>query len=354
MTDLLLTTNPGLEGIVIQECALRLADAGLAPAHYDPSPRQLQGHVLLRHGAPLASLWPMAYRLRSVHHVHNPLFDFELPAAAPLDEVAAQLRRRDIPALRRAASFRVTTKRYGDHAFTSVDVQRAAGAALVDRYGCRVDLEDYDLDVRVDIFQQSCVVALQLTRQSLCNRYHRVYTPRPALRANVAYAMLHLAAIQPAAGPVLDPFCGTGSLPIEAAQVYAGLSLYASDRSPKAVAGTRLNVAAAGLPPDALHLKEADATCLDQEYPDQRFQAIVADPPYGVRQGRKLNFYWLYYRFLKSAHAVLAPDGRLVCLVWKRGVFNRVLDDLGLYRVHQVLAVETGSIYPRLYLLRPQ
>ena len=52
------------------------------------------------------------------------------------------------PEYERGGSFRVTTRRHGEHPFSSMDVQRRADAALVERYGAPVDLTGFDLEVR--------------------------------------------------------------------------------------------------------------------------------------------------------------------------------------------------------------
>ena len=352
MTRLLLTTNPGLEGIVAAELATRLADAGLAPAATEKRPYGLDGHVLARHPAPVGGLLPAALRLRSVHHVLNPLYTFELSADA-LAGIDAELERRGVPALEAGGTFRVTTKRYGEHDFGSEDVQRAAGTALVRRYGLKVDLTGYDTNVRVDIYQNTCSVGLQHTRDSLSKRWNRVYSPRPALKSTVAYALLHLARVRPYGGPVLDPFCGSGTTLFEAAALYPGLGVFGSDLFERVVQGARANAEANGLQ-DRLSIKLADAVDLADAYPHTRFQAIVADPPYGVRQGRRLNFYWLYIRFLSGSRKILEPGGRIVVVVWKRALFERVLRDMDCFVVRQVLAVEVGGIYPKVFVLVPK
>jgi tRNA (guanine6-N2)-methyltransferase len=353
MTDLLFTTNAGLEGIVAAEFDRRLADAGLAPAQIEKCPLGLNGQLRASHPAPLEGILSVSLRMRSVHHVSNLLFSFELSVTDPLDGIATELEQREIGILRCCPSFRVTSKRHGEHDFSSEDVQRAAGAALVRRYGLRVDLKGYDKDVRVDVCDGICTVGIQYTRDALSRRWARVYSPRPALKATVAYALVHLARIRPYGGPVLDPFCGSGTVLFEAASLYPDVKVHGSDLFDKAVEGTRANAQAVGLG-GRLLLRQGDACDLSSVYPDRCFQAIIADPPYGVRQGRRLNFYWLYSRFLAGACALLAPGGRLVVIAWKRGVFERVLRDMDCFVVQQILAVETGGIYPRVYVLRPK
>lgn len=350
MTDLHFTTNPGLEDIAAEEFAAQLQDAGLAGADLQLRPWDLAGHVLARHPGSFAELWPLLSQMRSIHHLLRPLHSFSLPPTEPLAAIQEHLREVEISGLLEARSFRVTTQRTGSHGFSSLDVQREAGAVLVERCGRPVDLDDPGLEVRVDVHGQTCLVGLQLTPAALSKRHPRPYLPRATLRANVAYALLHLARLTGEPGALLDPFCGSGTILLEAATVVPQLELYGSDLDPRAVEGARRNLQVAGLA-DLVHLQQADACRLCQVYPGARFRAIVTNPPYGVRLGLHLDFSSFYRVFLEQAMEVLAPGGRLVLLVWKHAVFGRMLHRLAGFRVLHQRVVETGGIFPRVFVL---
>ena len=369
-TAVLFTTNPGLEDIVADEFGRHLAEAGLPEPRFDLEPFGFKGHVLalVPVGEPGAGaapgsgagLWDRALKLRSVHHVVRLLYSFEIPAGtaaavapsaeASLGSIHAEVAGRGVPGMESARSFRVTTRRSGGHPFTSVDVQRRAGAALVERYGAAVDLTGYDCNVRVDLFGSTCVVGLQVTRSPLSDRRMRPFSPRTSLRPNVAFALVHLARLRGDGGPLLDPFCGSGTILREASRCFPGMELSGSDYSEKVIAGVADNLeelVASG----RLRLCRCDARRMVEEYGSSRFQAIVTNPPYGVRQGRGMDFVWFYRRFLEQAAEVLLPGGRLVLIAWKRGAIDRANRDLRLFRKVHVRVVETGGIYPRVYVL---
>ena len=194
--------------------------------------------------------------LRSVHHVVRLLYSFEIPAGtadgeggssaaeAGLGAIHAEVAGRGVPGMESARSFRVTTRRSGGHPFTSVDVQRRAGAALVERYGAAVDLTGYDCNVRVDLFGSTCVVGLQITRSPLSDRRMRPFSPRTSLRPNVAFALVHLARLRGDGGPLLDPFCGSGTILREASRCFPEMELSGSDYSEKVVEGAANNLQA--------------------------------------------------------------------------------------------------------------
>ncbi|MFO7540144.1 MAG: THUMP domain-containing protein [Chloroflexota bacterium] len=350
MTQLLFTTNPGLEDVAGAEFEERTARAGLGETAVTLKPFDLDGQVTVDNAAPLADLWPLAQQMRSIYHVIRPLHVFDLPDAEPLAHIRRVVGELEIVEMETAGSFRVTGNRTGEHPFTSVDVQRVAGAALVEKYGTAVDLTGYDTDVRVDVVHDRCWVGVQLTRTRLSKRQARVYTPMAALKTVVAYAMLRFARLEAGTGGLLDPFCGSGTILIEAAQTFPDLPLYGSDAFAKPVQGTADNLAAMGLT-EQVALIQADARDLRHHYEPGSMRAIVTNPPFGVRLGRRADFRHLYSNFLQGSHRLLEPGGRLVVLVGRRRAFNYVLDKVGGFHLAHVRVIDTGGIYPAIFVL---
>lgn len=100
---------------------------------------------------------------------------------------------------------------------------------------------------------------------------------------------------------LLDPFCGTGSVLIEAAMI--GCKAIGSDLDKKMVEGAKINLKFYGL---KAKVKQANALELDKVFGKNSIDAIATDPPYGRSShiGAK-NIKELYEGFLKSALKVL-------------------------------------------------
>jgi tRNA (guanine10-N2)-dimethyltransferase len=103
---------------------------------------------------------------------------------------------------------------------------------------------------------------------------------------------------------VLDPFCGTGGIAIEAAEM--GMRVIVSDFDPHMIAGTEENMQFYGL-------KLYDSQILDigdiaEKWPD--VDIVVTDPPYGrsTKTGGE-NLSEMYARTLKSVSKILRPGG---------------------------------------------
>ena len=123
--------------------------------------------------------------------------------------------------------------------------------------------------------------------------------------------------------------------------------LIAHDR---AVQGARAIAEAEGVG-GRLELRRADARGVSSLYAAGRFRAIVTNPPYGIRFGQHLNFARFYRDILRECWTVLADEGIMGVVVFKRKVFYRALMQSGLFKMLEERVVETGDVYPGVYVL---
>jgi len=352
MRRLLLTTNWGIEDIVADEFREHAERDAIGYEAIEPEPFELGGRVLVESVDSPEEAVPTTERMRSIHHVLRYVHAFELPDADPLDEIRCALLELELPEIEAAETFRVTSNRYGDHEFTSVDVQKAGGAGIDERYETSVDLEDYDVDVRVDVRDRRCLVGIQQTNTALSKRFPHVYAPVASLKSNVAYAMLQLAHIdEHEPETLLDPFCGAGTIPMEAAETEPDLAIVGSDVSENAVDGARKNIRAAELARE-IEVREADARRLVDDYPRGFADLIVTNPPYGMRLDAGMDFHAFYRDVLGQFVRTLTRAGRVVMLVHKRGVFRDAIGSYPQLDIRHVRVVETGGLYPGIFVLQ--
>lgn len=125
-------------------------------------------------------------------------------------------------------------------------------------------------------------------------------------------------------GKLLDPFCGTGGILMEAGLI--GCDLYGSDFDSEMVSGTKMNLDYYGLEGE---IRRCDARKLNRCW-NEKFDAIVTDPSYGrasktVEDGVKET----YLNALPELEKVLKEGKRCVIGAQKAMDFEEILKQSG-------------------------
>lgn len=157
--------------------------------------------------------------------------------------------------------------------------------------GGRIDLEQPDRDllaiIRGPVSKEGpgategalVEVVAEVPRSEVESRRarHRPFRKPVTLPPRLARAVVNLARV-PIGGTLLDPFCGTGALLLEAASL--GYRTCGSDLDAEMVRGCLRNMEALGLPPQRLVQSAVSevAERLDGLVP---VDGVVGDPPYG-------------------------------------------------------------------------
>jgi 23S rRNA G2445 N2-methylase RlmL len=216
-------------------------------------------------------------------------------------------------------------------------VQQRVKDAVVDqmraRHGVRpsVSADDPELYLHVHLFRDRATLSVDTSGGSLHKRGWRVHQGRAPLSETLAAAVVLLSGWD-RRSPLIDPFCGSGTVAIEAAAIAAGappggwrrfgferwpghdagryeafraaerararrpakVRILASDLDDEQVRGARDNAESAGFA-DWLEIERADALELS---PKPGWNAwIVTNPPYGVRLGEERELEPLYDAF---------------------------------------------------------
>lgn len=190
---------------------------------------------------------------------------------------------------------------------------------LREREGRRPNIDTVRPDARVHLFLDKTTATLYLdtTGESLFKRGWRLDKGEAPLRENLAAGLLALSGWQPGT-PLLDPFCGSGTLLIEAAWIALNippglqrpfafqrlrdhdekpwqalreaarptpdaqpLPLVGVDTDYQAISAAQRNLRRAGLSRDTIRFEQADARGLESPFEQPGY--IVTNPPYGER-----------------------------------------------------------------------
>ena len=220
------------------------------------------------------------------------------------------------------ASLRVDTTAIGAPVrslqFATLRIKDGIVDRLRERVGERPSIERQRPDRRVFAFLDAgrCTLYLDWSGESLFKRGWRRDGVDAPMKENLAAGLLALSGWTPGT-PLLDPFCGSGTIVVEAAMIAAGVppgatrpfafermlgfdraawdpmrrvaprpapgtaSIFGSDVSEAALAATRANLARCGADPAWVALRQLDVLHLDRApAPDG---LLLANPPYGER-----------------------------------------------------------------------
>ena len=309
-------TPPGVEALTAGE----LAALGMTPDATEP------GGVSFR--ATLAQVVVANLELRTASRVLVRVATFHASAFHELERRAARLPWELYVPPGAAITFRVTSRKSKLYHQDGI-AERLAGAASRCVPGVQLSPDDVAQRFVVRLFRDDCTVSVDASGAHLHQRGYRLATAKAPLRETLAAAML-LAACWNGAVPLVDPLCGSGTIPIEAAllarRVPPGLRrgfalerwpsfdpavlraavaqaedrilprapgpIVGADRDAGAIEAATGNAARAGVPEDIVFRRAAISALEPPPGPG----VIVTNPPYGVRVGRSRDLRDLYAR----------------------------------------------------------
>ncbi len=191
--------------------------------------------------------------------------------------------------------------------------ERRTGEIILSSHKAKVDLEKPDAIVYIIRINKR--VAVSLRRYETGNFTARNPNKRPffhplALSPKLACLFLNLARLREG-NTVLDPFCGSGSILIEAGLM--NLKAIGIDKDIEMLWGCARNLEHYGVEAEIMEGDATDIRLVDSEGKPKTVDAIVTDPPY-ARASKVFSMppEELYSAFLKSAYRTLRPGGYLV------------------------------------------
>ena len=367
---LYVTTTPGLEDVSAKE----IKSLGGKVEEI----RNGKGRVFLTGDLKLVA--KLNYLARTVERV---MVLLRVEKFERLDDIYRIVKEIDFSFINPDQSFAIRPLRVGNHDFTSLDVGRVAGQAVIDSYvesrgkRLKVNLDEPDVIIRVDVINDEVYVGLDTTGDvALHRRGYRVYDHPAPLNPAIASALVMLSEWE--CDEVLaDPMCGSGTILIESAMMCRNippqklresfqfvkiwgadileevkrevvekridLSLVGVERFRKHLRGAKINSEVAGVA-NTIDYIQGDATRLCLKGAD----VIVTNPPYGLRIARKGLIEELYGGFLKSAKDIV---DRIVVITAEHRIMKEKAEVLG-YRIEEERWVKYGGLDTKVFVLR--
>lgn len=355
---------PGLEPLLLAE----VKEAGFA------SPKASPGGITFHGGWP--DVWRANLTLRGASRILVRLGSFRAFHLAQLDKRArkfpwADVLKPDVP-----VSIDVTAK--ASKIYHAGAASERIERAIKEELGAPIE-QGAPVRLKVRIEDNLVTISTDTSGELLHKRGHKLGVSKAPMRENLAALFLRGCGYT-GAEPVLDPMCGSGTFPIEAAEIAMGLMpgrsrsfgfenlasfdlevweamrsavkvqatdlrFFGSDRDTGAVGTAFRNAERAGV---ADVTQFAHAAVSDLKRPDGPAGLVMINPPYGTRIGNK----GLLYALHQSIGDVLMSQFR----GWRVGI---VTTEAGLARATKLPFQPPGPYVPhgglkvRLYQTGP-
>jgi putative N6-adenine-specific DNA methylase len=332
--DALIITAPGLEALARRE----LAALGVTVSGEEPG--AVSATVSAR------DVMRANLHLRTASRVVLRVAEFKALTFADVERHAKRVPWETVVTAGQRVRFRVTCRKsrlYHSGAvaqrLTEALAARIPGIASADAERSDEDEGGAEQLFIVRVFRDRLLLSADTSGELLHRRGYRQATAKAPLRETLAAAML-LGANWDGTTPLVDPMCGSGTIPIEAAMLARrlapgrarsfaferwpahdtamwkavrdealakerpapGVPIAASDRDAGAVAATIANAARAGVTADVAVAQQAVSALRVSEGPG----LLIVNPPYGIRVGDKAPLRNLFAQLGNVARAQAA------------------------------------------------
>ena len=315
--EIFLVTLPGLEDLLLAE----VREQGFK------KPKAISGGVLIQGGWP--EVWRANLVLRGASKVLARVGEFRAHHLAQLDKHARKFPWADFLSPGHSVKVEVSTNRKSEIYHSGAAEQRFE-RAISETFGARIveRLEDTDILIKVRIARNLVIVSLETSGTALHKRGYKQAMGKAPLRETIA-AMTLRACGYKRTEPLLDPMCGSGTYPIEAAEMAGNLMagrernfafeklksyeadavqtmkedwftrtppahFYGYDQNTGVIEAAKANAVRAGVG-EACQFAVQPLSKL--RAPEGPTGLVIVNPPYGERIGKKKALLGLYREF---------------------------------------------------------
>jgi putative N6-adenine-specific DNA methylase len=267
-------------------------------------------------------------------------------------------------------NFMVDCERLGNHNFNSADVQEEIAEYTRKKLKLKSDYKAHFFSIFIYIDNEIGHVGLDMAGKDLSKRKYKVYNYGSSIKGTIAYGLVRLAGFDKKK-ILLDPFCNTGTIPIEACLFQEQVSPWFYDRSflfknycdfkfdsfqpkkskaiknilateakQKYTSSAKKNATVAGVP---LQISRVDIEWMDTKFEKESIDIIATKPIIPSKIIEEKIAEKLYKDFYYNADFVLKKNGKLAFITEKK----ELLIKTGLlykFTVEKEIVVEAGQI----------
>ena len=201
-----------------------------------------------------------------------------------------------------------------------------------------------DLTFRVHLWDDKGWLGLSVFDTPLHRRDYKTTSRTGSLHPPLAHAMAFLADIQKGQ-TVIDPFCGVGTIPIEAKSLCPKAKVYGLDYEKEPLVNARLNARQAGV---EVSFQQGDAGSLP--FPDQSVDRIISNIPWNHQVDAAGDLRRGLAPFWREVNRLLTFEGKAVLLTHDQEDELWQLEEFGL-EVKDRLKVSLFGKHPEIWIL---
>lgn len=207
----------------------------------------------------------------------------------------------------------------------------------------KVDLNNPDYTFFIYLYKDECYLGIDFSGVDLDKRDYRIYVHQETLKANLAYSLLRISDYKKNE-TILDPFCGSGTILIEAALFSTNLSqnyyskekfaflkfmdfdfkkldkiikikskLFGFDKELRHVVAAKKNAKIAGIN-DSVDFSRIEIEWLDTKVKEKTIDKIITNPPNLTKRISEKDIEKLYKQLFYQADFLLKKDGTVALI----------------------------------------
>lgn len=313
-------TMPGVEEIAWLEIRSRLAKVKFGEYLFA---KEQNGIVLFDYSGPTAD--PL--QLRTIEDLFLTGFSMpkmsrdwrDLRRIAEKVEKSAEFGRAvftllDQQKLRGAPTFRIVSRKYGNHQYRRKDLEAAVNKGVKARYPrWRHIAENANVEIWANMLGSRLLVGLRLSDRTMRHRFRKKVELKASLRPSVAAAMVYLTDPDPA-DTFVDPLCGSGTILMERRAAESYRRILGGDVVAERAEAAWQNIA--GQRKDSYQKPIRVCRWDGQELPfaTGSVNKVATNLPFGKAIGSERALQRLYPRLFAELERTLLPNGRAVVL----------------------------------------
>ncbi len=274
--------------------------------------------------------------------------------------------------------FRVDCKRIGKHNFKSVDISREIANLLIKKGYDKVTFKNPRVVLYVFIDDKKGYIGIDFSGD-ISKRDYRIFNNSKSIKGNIAYALIREAGYD-GDRILVDPFCKSGEIPIEATLFASNFSvnffknekgflftnfmkfdfekenkkikkkklkIFGYDSLQRNIIAARKNSKVAGID-KLLNFENYDLSWLEIKHDKNSVDIIVTKLPELSKKKRKEQIEHIYKEFFEKSNIILKKKGKMV-LISKD--FDIIKKTKGKFKIVKSFIIYSGKMPLNIHVL---